>query len=82
MDKLEQELRTKLPPEQIKVLEEEGVVLYYDYHGVTFRESNAEQRIVENYIIGVIEAKVGYRIRITEWGLSSNGHFVHFFERA
>ncbi len=79
---LEQELREKLPPEQIDVLEGDGLVLYYDWHGVTFRETDAEWEIVKSYIISVIEAKTGYRVRITKWGLSNNGHFSHRFERA
>ncbi|MBI2099425.1 hypothetical protein HYT45_03390 [Candidatus Uhrbacteria bacterium] len=81
MEKLKRELLDKLPSRQIGIRRNEGLVYYYDYHGVTFWESEEERREVENYIIGVIEAAVGFKVRITEWGESNNGHFVHSFER-
>ncbi len=82
MNELKRELLEKLPPEQIKVIRSEGLIIYYDYHGVTFRESEEERRIVQEYIISAVEADVGFKICITEWGISNNGHFVHEFELA
>lgn len=78
---LKDELRQKLPESQIHVSLKDGTAGYYDYYGVTFRETPEEWQTVENYIIGAIEANVGFKIRITEWGISNNGHFVHYFQR-
>ena len=78
---LEKELREKLPPQCIGVSVEERLVAYYDYHGVTFRESESEQVIVNDYIVSVVAEKAGFPVRITEWGPSNNGRFAHYFER-
>lgn len=79
--KLEQELNEKLPPHCIRVSVEDCLVTYYDFHGVTFRESKKEQMIVEKYLLGVITDKVGSPVKIIGWGHSNNGHFAHYFER-
>lgn len=75
------ELKEKLPANQIEVLVEEGLVLYYDFYGVTFSESLGERLVVESYIISVVEGKVGGKIRMTRWSDSNNGHFEDHFER-
>jgi hypothetical protein len=78
---LEQELREKLPPEHIRVDLEQGVAVYYDFHGVTFREDKTEQAYADGYVVRVISERAGFPVRITEWGPSNNGHFAHYFER-
>lgn len=77
-----EELREKLPPDEISVSAEEGLVSYYDWHGITFRESAEEQAIIEAYLLEVIATKVGYPVKVTWWGDSNNGHFTHRFEQA
>lgn len=58
-----------------------GIAIYYDYLGATFCEKD-EVQIVYDYLIDVIEKHFGFKIRITEWGSSNNGHFADHFERA
>ena len=78
---LEQKLNKQLPPEHIHVNLDEMAIVYYDYHGVTFRDSEKENNFVEDYIVRVATEKVGSPIKITEWGQSNNGRFAHYFER-
>lgn len=82
MSTFEQELMEKLPSDVIHVSVEKGLAVYYDWHGITFRKSEAEQQIVKDYITRVIEAKTGFPVRVTEWSGSNNGHFADRFERA
>ena len=77
---LQNELAEKLPPHVISVNQYRGWVTYYDYHGVTLRESEDEQQQVKDYILNVINERTSYWATITEWGFSNNGHFVHVFE--
>ena len=77
---LEEELREKLPPNQIKVDLETGVATYYDYHGVTFRDRKEEQAYARDYVARIIAEKAGFPIRVTsEW--DGNGHCGAHFER-
>lgn len=82
LSSLERELMEKLPPEQINIDAEKGIISYYDYHAVTFSDNEAEDRVANEYIVKIAEEKLGYTINVTYWSDSNNGRFAHNFERA
>lgn len=77
---LEQELREKLPSAEIDVNVETGLASYYDYHGVTFRDEDREQRYADGYVARIISEKAGFPIRVTR-EVDGNGHCAVYFER-
>jgi len=77
-------LKRDLPAEHICIdfdsTTNKGVAIYYDYDGATFCEDNEIQEVY-GYITAVIEERLGFKVRVTEWGESNNGHFNDHFEK-
>ena len=80
--KLEQELREKLPPKELRIDTEKCIAHYYDYHGVTFCETHEELKVINQYVADAISDKLGYKVVITEKHHSGNGHMHAYFEKA
>jgi len=78
--KLLRELSKKLSPKSFNIVGGNQIV-YYDFHGITFQNTDEKRQIVQDYIISVAEEKLGFPIKITDWGVSNNGHFAHRFIR-
>lgn len=78
--KLLQELREKLSPDSFRIIKGSQIV-YYDFYGVTFQDTDKEGQIVQDYIISIAERLLGFSIVIIDWGTSNNGHFAHKFVR-
>ena len=78
--KLLLKLREKLSPKSFSIIEGNQIV-YYDFHGVTFQDTDEKRQIVQDYIVGVAEDRLGFPIEITDWSISNNGHFAHSFVR-
>lgn len=92
MSENEAELRKKLsielPPDEIdihqepdpKVVGSEGIAFWYDYFGVTFGKTPAEQQVINRWLLEVIGKKLGYEIeRVRE--SDGNGHCTLWYKR-
>ena len=81
ISQLEQELTEKLPLTDFTVDVEKKIAHYYDWHGVTYRNTKAEQEIANSYVAKSISEKAGFPIKVTVYHENGNGHFTCQFER-
>ena len=81
MNELEQELRKKVPVDNIHINREKRVICYYDYQGFTHPQSETQKQVVADYLNQAVSEQMGFPIRITRWGPRSGGHYAHHFQR-
>lgn len=67
------ELREKLPEKDIHVHDDQTIT-FYDYHAVTYRHTNAEDAVVDQYLREIVCKKVGADVMLTDQGSAGNGH--------
>jgi len=57
-----------------------GTASWYDYHGITFGKTVAEQEIIDRWLVDIVGQKLGYEIEALRQA-DDNGHCMLWFKR-
>jgi len=75
-----QELSEKLPKRVITIDTTNCLILYYDWYGVTFTNTEEDKQTVEDYLVEIVQDKIGKPVRVSKWSIGNNGHFADEYE--
>jgi hypothetical protein len=84
LGKLRADLEELLPARAFRIEEHADgsvAVSFYDFHGVTFVDTEEEELVVRAYILCKAEELLQHMLYVVCWGISNNGHFTNTFKK-